>query len=102
MQYLGVDDLLPLGPQVVAENEEFRINCTFPDNAPGGIPLPDIKWYDSSGTLVTEDTSSRVHVERSFLVFTTVQQSDAADYTCKASNKAGEKQTLMTIEIASE
>ncbi|XP_072031343.1 inactive tyrosine-protein kinase 7-like [Amphiura filiformis] len=98
-----VDDLLPLGPQLVVEDDPYRVNCTFPNNAPGGVPLPEITWYDSSGTPVTDDTSNRVHHEGSFLVFKAVRGSDTAgEFTCKANNLAGEKQSQLTIEIAVE
>ncbi len=95
-----IDDLVPIGPQVLAENSLERINCSFVNNVPGGIPLPDITWYDPSGTPVATDSGSRIHMDKTFLVFTSVRSSDVGEYTCKASNIAGEKQSQLIVEMA--
>ena len=86
----------------MADNAPYRVNCTFLNNSPGGIPLPEITWYDSTGTLITDDVAERIHVEGSYLVFKRIRGSDVGDYTCRANNMGGEKETQLSIELAGE
>ena len=70
----------------VPEGGDVVLECEV-----GGMPHPDIKWY-KDGQLILEGTRVTFHEteDRAYLVIHDVQPVDEDDYTCFATNAAGE------------
>ena len=98
-----VEDLPILGSRTIPDGERLSINCTYPYGVKGGVPKPQISWLDQSGALVSSDLADRVHTEGgTYLVFKRVQASDNGNFTCQASNMAGEVTSPLGVIVASE
>ncbi|XP_033636817.1 inactive tyrosine-protein kinase 7-like [Asterias rubens] len=96
-----VEDLPILGSRTIPDGERLSINCTYPYGVKGGVPKPQISWLDQSGALVSSDLADRVHTEGgTYLVFKRVQASDNGNFTCQASNMAGEVTSPLGVIVA--
>ncbi|KAJ8046034.1 Inactive tyrosine-protein kinase 7 [Holothuria leucospilota] len=97
-----VEPLPEMDPITVAEGSEQRIRCAYPAGELGGIPTPTLQWTKAGSTL-SADNSQRVHVVNgSLLVFDSIEKSDEGNYTCTASNSAGEVHSYLYITVATK
>ncbi|XP_067319585.1 inactive tyrosine-protein kinase 7 isoform X2 [Anolis sagrei] len=83
----------PFEPKTFIANREQRVTCV----APQGVPEPRIWWERNN---VQIPTTGRVRQEAEDLVFSSIVEKDAGQYTCHAANKAGEKTQNLIITVA--
>ncbi|XP_022097303.1 inactive tyrosine-protein kinase 7-like [Acanthaster planci] len=96
-----VEDLPVLGSRIVPDGEPLSVNCTYPYGTTGGVPAPQLGWLDQLGRPLSSNPQDRVHTEGgTLLVFRRLQARDNGNYTCKASNIAGEKTRQLGVVVA--
>ncbi|XP_006817060.1 PTK7-like protein isoform X1 [Saccoglossus kowalevskii] len=92
-------DYLPyLGTEVVLSRSSVEVECAYPGTFAGGYPPPTFTWLDPSMTPVP--SSGNVRFVGDSLIIDSVEQIDAGNYTCRASNMAGNVTTQTSIIVA--
>ncbi|XP_074645987.1 inactive tyrosine-protein kinase 7-like [Tubulanus polymorphus] len=86
--------LIPGQPMVVPTNGKFEVRCFIPK----GIPQPTHHWKDPKGNIV--QTTGRIRVEGTKLRIVNAQPNDSGNYSCVATNLAGEMSTAVWIEVS--
>ncbi|XP_013386585.1 inactive tyrosine-protein kinase 7 isoform X2 [Lingula anatina] len=79
---------------VVPVGERFELLCL----PPNGFPAPTVRWLNPSNTYITN--SGRVRIEDTSLVITYTEKEDTGNYTCVASNMAGNRTRKVQIVVS--
>ncbi|XP_069508722.1 myotilin isoform X2 [Ambystoma mexicanum] len=66
-----------------------------------GLPAPDVTWYLNGRPVRTDDFHKMIVSEKGFhsLIFEVVRPSDAGEYECAATNRAGKATFRMQLEV---
>ena len=91
--------MLPKQPssEVPVENSKFTLTCIAE-----GLPVPNITWYLASQpfTSVTPSVTTNLTTITSQLIFNNIKRDDKGNYSCRASNNAGTKNSVdVTVDV---
>ena len=75
----------PIQDVNLTEGENLTLFCNV-----SGIPSPMVSWIKVEGDMVTN---------KSELVFTNINRTQAGEYRCEASNECGNAKETATIEV---
>nr|XP_043876399.1 neuronal cell adhesion molecule a isoform X3 [Solea senegalensis] len=87
--------MLPLGPastQMVLRGETLVLECIAE-----GLPTPEISWQKDGGELISSRIS--LHNFKKMLKISEVNEADAGDYRCTATNKLGTAHHVIKVTV---
>ncbi|XP_033102500.1 inactive tyrosine-protein kinase 7-like, partial [Anneissia japonica] len=91
----NIDNMQNFDNVFVKPGSSVSVNCTFPDNEAGGVPLPEPVWFGINGSPLTN--TGNVKQNGSFLIIDSVTETDYGTYQCTMSNMAGQKQASVDV-----
>ncbi|XP_071963472.1 inactive tyrosine-protein kinase 7-like [Antedon mediterranea] len=93
----NIDNMQNFDEVFVKTGSPLSVNCTFPDNQAGGVPIPEPVWASSDGSPLS--TVGNVKQIDSFLIIDRITDSDYGMYQCTMSNIAGQKQASVDVQM---
>ncbi|KAM4692877.1 inactive tyrosine-protein kinase 7 [Discoglossus pictus] len=93
LRIADIEDMYPLIPRVLNADTIQRVTC----NPPRGRPQPTV-WWEMNEVPIPEE--GRVYQDGIELVFKPITVNDTGIYTCRASNRAGERRQDLHITVA--
>ncbi|XP_071476502.1 inactive tyrosine-protein kinase 7-like [Diadema antillarum] len=97
-----VHPLPPFETITVVENTVKSINCSYEEGETGGIPTPSLQWLKPNGREVSRNNTKRIYSgeDGSKLVINPVRKQDEGNFTCRASNIAGQETQVLQLLVA--